>query len=97
MSRDFQPLAARPDWCISRQRTWGVPKGSLVATSPKLAKAFGIALGSFVTGVTVITVLDDDGNPIGMTANSFNSVSLDPPLIVCPAGQSCRRHWRLPP
>lgn len=39
-------------------------------------------LGSFVTGVTVITVLDDEGNPIGMTANSFNSVSLDPPLIV---------------
>ena len=39
-------------------------------------------LGSFVTGVTVITVLDDNGQPIGMTANSFNSVSLDPPLIV---------------
>lgn len=39
-------------------------------------------LGSFVTGVTVITVLDANGVPIGMTANSFNSVSLDPPLIV---------------
>jgi flavin reductase (DIM6/NTAB) family NADH-FMN oxidoreductase RutF/DNA-binding IclR family transcriptional regulator len=39
-------------------------------------------LGSFVTGVTVITVLDENGAPIGMTANSFNSVSLDPPLIV---------------
>ena len=39
-------------------------------------------LGSFVTGVTVITALDDEGRPIGMTANSFNSVSLDPPLIV---------------
>ena len=39
-------------------------------------------LGSFVTGVTVITALADDGTPIGMTANSFNSVSLDPPLIV---------------
>ena len=39
-------------------------------------------LGSFVTGVTVITVLDERGAPIGMTANSFNSVSLDPPLIV---------------
>ncbi len=39
-------------------------------------------LGAFVTGVTVITVLDDAGNAIGMTANSFNSVSLDPPLIV---------------
>lgn len=39
-------------------------------------------LGAFVTGVTVITALDEDGQPIGMTANSFNSVSLDPPLIV---------------
>ena len=39
-------------------------------------------LGSFVTGVTVITVLDAQGVAIGMTANSFNSVSLDPPLIV---------------
>ena len=39
-------------------------------------------LGSFVTGVTVITALTEDGTPIGMTANSFNSVSLDPPLIV---------------
>ena len=39
-------------------------------------------LGSFVTGVTVITALSEDGTPIGMTANSFNSVSLDPPLIV---------------
>ncbi|MDO8773460.1 MAG: flavin reductase [Burkholderiaceae bacterium] len=39
-------------------------------------------LGSFVTGVTVITALDENGAPIGMTANSFNSVSLDPPLIV---------------
>lgn len=39
-------------------------------------------LGTFVTGVTVITALTEDGVPIGMTANSFNSVSLDPPLIV---------------
>ena len=39
-------------------------------------------LGSFVTGVTVMTALDADGNPVGMTANSFTSLSLDPPLIV---------------
>ena len=39
-------------------------------------------LGAFVTGVTVITALDEHGAPVGMTANSFNSVSLDPPLIV---------------
>ena len=47
-------------------------------------------LGSFVTGVTVITVLDDDGKPIGMTANSFNSVSLDPPLIVVSVNRKAR-------
>jgi len=39
-------------------------------------------LGSFVTGVTVMTALDEDGNLVGMTANSFTSLSLDPPLIV---------------
>ena len=37
--------------------------------------------GHFATGVTIITTLDADGNPRGMTANSFASVSLDPPLI----------------
>jgi flavin reductase (DIM6/NTAB) family NADH-FMN oxidoreductase RutF/DNA-binding IclR family transcriptional regulator len=39
-------------------------------------------LGSFVTGVTVITTLDAAGKPHGLTANSFSSVSLDPPLIL---------------
>jgi flavin reductase (DIM6/NTAB) family NADH-FMN oxidoreductase RutF/DNA-binding IclR family transcriptional regulator len=54
-----------------------------IQTSPAIDSAeLRRCLGSFVTGVTVITVLDDDGKPIGMTANSFNSVSLDPPLIV---------------
>ena len=40
------------------------------------------AFGTFVTGVTVITTRDDDGTPRGMTANSFTSVSLDPPLLL---------------
>ena len=40
------------------------------------------ALGLFVTGVTVITARGSDGEPVGVTANSFNSVSLDPPLIL---------------
>lgn len=39
-------------------------------------------LGSFMTGVTVITTLDADGNKRGITANSFTSVSLDPPLVL---------------
>jgi flavin reductase (DIM6/NTAB) family NADH-FMN oxidoreductase RutF/DNA-binding IclR family transcriptional regulator len=39
-------------------------------------------LGSFVTGVTVITTVDADGKPHGLTVNSFSSVSLDPPLVL---------------
>lgn len=40
------------------------------------------ALGAFVTGVTVITTTDDEGRFHGVTANSFSSVSLDPPLVL---------------
>jgi flavin reductase (DIM6/NTAB) family NADH-FMN oxidoreductase RutF len=39
-------------------------------------------LGSFVTGVTVVTTTDDEGGFHGVTANSFSSVSLDPPLVL---------------
>lgn len=40
------------------------------------------ALGSFATGVTVVTCFDESGEPFGLTANSFTSVSLDPPLLL---------------
>jgi flavin reductase (DIM6/NTAB) family NADH-FMN oxidoreductase RutF len=40
------------------------------------------ALGCFVTGVTVVTTVAADGEPRGFTANSFTSVSLDPPLVL---------------
>lgn len=40
------------------------------------------ALGRFATGVCVITTVDAKGNAVGMTANSFSSVSLDPPLVL---------------
>jgi 3-hydroxy-9,10-secoandrosta-1,3,5(10)-triene-9,17-dione monooxygenase reductase component len=43
---------------------------------------FRNALGSFATGVTIVTTLDEAGQPIGVTVNSFNSVSLDPPLVL---------------
>ena len=39
-------------------------------------------LSKFATGVTVVSTIDCDGKPIGMTANSFTSVSLDPPLVL---------------
>ena len=45
-------------------------------------KAFRSALGRFATGVTIITTRDETGAPIGVTANSFNSVSLDPPMVL---------------
>ena len=40
------------------------------------------ALGSFVTGVTVVTTRNAAGEPIGLTVNSFNAVSLTPPLVL---------------
>jgi flavin reductase (DIM6/NTAB) family NADH-FMN oxidoreductase RutF len=40
------------------------------------------ALGCFATGVTVVTCLDTEGAPAGLTVNSFTSVSLDPPLLL---------------
>ena len=46
------------------------------------ARKFRHALGAFPTGVTVVTTIDTDGQPIGFTANSFSSVSLDPKLIL---------------
>lgn len=45
-------------------------------------KAFREALGSFATGVTIATTTDGKGQPVGVTASSFNSVSLDPPLVL---------------
>lgn len=45
-------------------------------------KQFRAALGSFATGVTIVTTHSKAGEDIGVTANSFNSVSLDPPLVL---------------
>jgi flavin reductase (DIM6/NTAB) family NADH-FMN oxidoreductase RutF/DNA-binding IclR family transcriptional regulator len=52
------------------------------ADQPFDARALRQVLGAFVTGVTVITTVDREGKPHGLTANSFSSVSLDPPLIL---------------
>lgn len=46
------------------------------------SRRFRNALGMFATGITVVTTRTPDGTPIGLTVNSFNSVSLDPALIV---------------
>ena len=43
---------------------------------------FRQALAQFATGVTVVTTIDPDGRPLGLTVNAFCSVSLDPPLVL---------------
>ena len=46
------------------------------------SQEFRAALGMFATGVTIVTARTSDGSVIGLTVNSFNSVSLDPPLVL---------------
>lgn len=48
------------------------------------------AFGRFATGVTVVTTASEDG-PVGITANSFSSVSLDPPLVLWAPDKGSRR------
>lgn len=46
------------------------------------AHEFRASLGMFATGVTIVTARTDRGDLVGLTANSFNSVSLSPPLVL---------------
>ena len=52
------------------------------ADAERTRRAIRDALGTFLTGVTVVTTVDEAGQPRGITANSFTSVSLDPPLVL---------------
>ena len=55
----------------------------LQATPPNFSQAeFRAALGMFATGVTIVTARTEQGVLVGLTANSFNSVSLSPPLVL---------------
>lgn len=66
-------------------------------------KDFRRALGMFATGVTIVTTQAEDGTPVGVTANSFNSVSLTPPLVLWSLAKSARSlqafsaasHWNV--
>ena len=53
-------------------------------------RAFRDCLSRFATGITVVTCTDADGIPHGMTVNSFNSVSLDPPLVLFSLARDAR-------
>ena len=54
-------------------------------------RAYRDALGSFTTGITVVTAMTDQG-PIGMTVNSFTSVSLEPPLVLWSPAKRSSKH-----
>jgi 3-hydroxy-9,10-secoandrosta-1,3,5(10)-triene-9,17-dione monooxygenase reductase component len=54
--------------------------------------AFRRSLGRFATGVTIITTLGPGAVPVGMTCNSFSSLSLDPPLVQWSIAKTSRNH-----
>jgi len=53
---------------------------------------FRRVLGGFPAGVTVVTTIDDDGKPYGLTATAFTSVSLDPPLVLVCVDKKAESH-----
>lgn len=55
-------------------------------------RALRDAFGAFMTGVTVVTTFDAEGNPLGFTANSFSSVSLDPALLLVSIARTSRNY-----
>ena len=61
------------------------------APTAESARAFRDALGQFATGVALVTIDGPDG-PMGFTANSFSSLSLDPALVLWSPAKSARRY-----
>jgi len=59
-----------------------VSKASVAAATETDIRALRAALGGFATGVTLVTCRAPDGQPVGLTVNSFSALSLDPPLVL---------------
>lgn len=82
MSREpsMPARSARGDRVSARKRSARGPLGQ---------EQFRRVMGHYPTGVTIVTALGPDGTPVGLTANSVTSVSLDPPLVlVCVSRES---------
>lgn len=58
------------------------PRSPTPAPTTPTPEALRATLANFATGVVVVTARDPDGRPFGMTINSFNAVSLTPPLVL---------------
>lgn len=63
-----------------------LPAASFAAPASPSPADMRATLANFATGVAVISTLDPQGRPFGMTVNSFNAVSLDPPLVLWSLG-----------
>lgn len=88
----FSGFGPARDALTQRGTEPGLPPvdAEIFAPEPGTGRRFRTALGRFATGVAVITTRTGAG-PIGITANSFASVSLDPPLVLwSPARASLR-------
>jgi flavin reductase (DIM6/NTAB) family NADH-FMN oxidoreductase RutF/pimeloyl-ACP methyl ester carboxylesterase len=67
-----------------------VPRAPLTYESGSDSRTLRDALGCFGTGVVIVTTINPDGKPTGLTANSFTSVSLDPPLVLFCVAKTAR-------
>lgn len=97
MSETGRAHAARPGAGVPQGTGAGMSAGGMSGSRPsgEVADVLQLrrAFGAFATGVTVVTVAGD--TPHGMTANSFTSVSLDPPLVLVCVGRSAIMHGLL--
>ncbi len=59
-----------------------LPVADVAAPAPLDSRQLRTALGRFTTGVTIVTCLDEAGERVGLTVNSFNSLSLEPALVL---------------
>ncbi len=84
MSANPTQLPAQPADCNLDQAHLPCPAcdGGSAAASEFDCRNFREALGSFTTGIAVVTACAPDGSFVGLTINSFNSVSLEPPLVL---------------
>ncbi len=65
-----------------------IPAPSFASAPVFSTPEFRAALGMFATGVTIVTARTAQGELVGLTANSFNSVSLSPPLVLWSLGHA---------
>jgi flavin reductase (DIM6/NTAB) family NADH-FMN oxidoreductase RutF len=66
-----------------------------MSQAPFDSQEFRRALGRFATGITIITARGLDGAPLGLTCNSFGSLSLDPPLVQWSIAKTSRNYAAL--